>query len=249
MNQMPSPAPCAARLFLLIGSGLLGAVPFAATGAGKVTPIKVNVDYSAIPAHSPFRVKVHAAAFDFHNSGATKVDADEQVIGVQFAIWNPGEKDLKVARGNFLLNGTRFDLFVVKEKTSQGLVVTVPAAKVSGITNYYVLSSLAKQLKHLDPSYSGVDKSLQELNVRLPVIKGVVTGPAPGAVAAKSAREKLSGKELGPKCAAFLAKGNPVCNGPDVKKYGQKYVDRCLQPYEKTAVEGNELKCAVMTPK
>ena len=82
----------------------------AKAGVTAAGPTRVDVDYLAIGTDPLFRARVHLVAFNFANSGNTKVDADEQVVGVQFAIWNPGEKDLKVRRGDFFLNGARFDL-------------------------------------------------------------------------------------------------------------------------------------------
>lgn len=50
-------------------------------------------------------------------------------------------------------------------------------------------------------------------------------------------------------CANLLKVGTAICNGPDVKKYGGKFVTTCLTPYQDVAKAGNAGKCKLMTPK
>jgi len=49
-------------------------------------------------------------------------------------------------------------------------------------------------------------------------------------------------------CAKLVEVGTKVCDSPDVKKYGAKMVEKCLQPYKDAAAKADQAKCKLLTP-
>ena len=49
-------------------------------------------------------------------------------------------------------------------------------------------------------------------------------------------------------CAKLLEVGTKICNEPDVKKYGDKMVAKCLKGYQESAAAGDQTKCKMLTP-
>ncbi len=138
---------------------------------GKFQVVKVNTGYWTVDAITKFNTKAMWVAFHHPNSGTKKVQAGSQVLGVEFALYNPGAKDIKVRRNDFLVNGAGINHFVVKPKKTQPLVVKVPAGKAIAINNYYIIDNKVGGLKDLKVVYSSVNKSYKKIKIRIPLIQ------------------------------------------------------------------------------
>jgi len=124
-----------------------------------------------IKAMTVFNAKANVIAFHHPNSGTKKVGEDEQVLGVQFALHNPSDKEIKVRRNDFHVNGTDINHFIVQEKTTQPLVVKVPPGKAIGITNYYIVGGQLSGLKDLKVIYTSVDKTYKKIEIGIPLFQ------------------------------------------------------------------------------
>lgn len=131
--------------------------------------VKIETDYWIIEAMTKFNAKGNTVAFNHPNSGTKKIEPGQQVLGVQFALYNPSDKDIKVRRNDFIVNDAKINHFIVQEKTTQPLVVTVAAGKAIGITNYYIVSSELQDIQSLKVIYTSVDKAYKKLEVGIPL--------------------------------------------------------------------------------
>ncbi len=159
-------------LVILIAAFLplpLHLAPLPSHPAAKFQVVKVNTGYWVIDAITRFNTKVMSIAFHHPNTGTKKVDAQSQVLGVKIALYNPGTKEIKVRRNDFLVNGAAINHFIVKEKQTQPLVVKVPAGKAIGITNYYIIDNKVGGLKDLKVVYSSVNKSYKKFQILVPL--------------------------------------------------------------------------------
>jgi hypothetical protein len=120
----------------------------------KFQVVKVNTGYWVMNTITKFNTKAMTIAFHHPNTGTKKVPVGSQVLGVKLALHNPGAKDIKVRRNDFLVNGASINHYIVKEKTTQPLVVKVPAGKAIGITNYYIIDNKVGGLKDLKVIYT-----------------------------------------------------------------------------------------------
>jgi hypothetical protein len=145
--------------------------PLPAHPGAKFQVVKVNTGYWVIDAITRFNTKALSIAFHHPNTGTKKVNAGSQVLGVKFALYNPGAKEIKVRRNDFLVNGATINHFLVKEKQTQGLVVKVPAGKAIGITNYYIIDNKVGGLKDLKVVYSSVNKSYKKVQILIPLFQ------------------------------------------------------------------------------
>lgn len=133
--------------------------------------VKIETGYWVIEAMTKFNTKAMNIAFNHPNSGTKKIEPGQQVLGVQFALHNPGEKDIKVRRNDFHVNGAEINHFIVQEKTTQPLVVTVPVGEAIGITNYYIVDAGLQDIQSLKVIYTSVDKSYKKLEIGIPLIQ------------------------------------------------------------------------------
>lgn len=132
---------------------------------------KIETEYWVIEAITSFYTKVMYVAFNRPNTGTKKIEAGQQVMGIQIALYNPSEKDIKVRRNDFLVNDAAINHFIVQEKTTQPLVVTVPAEKAIGITNYYIVDAGLQDIQSLKVIYSSVDKAYKKIQIGIPLIQ------------------------------------------------------------------------------
>lgn len=145
--------------------------PVPAGPPAKFQVVKVNTGYWVVDAMTKFNTKAMSIAFHHPNTGTKKVAADTQVLGVQFALHNPGTKEIKVRRNDFQVNGAGINHFIVKEKKAQPLVVKVPAGKAVGITNYYIVDNKVGSLKDLKVVYKSVTKSYKKYSILIPLVQ------------------------------------------------------------------------------
>jgi hypothetical protein len=145
--------------------------PLPSPPAAKFQVVKVNTGYWVVDAMTRFNTKVMSIAFHHPNTGTKKVEAGSQVLGAKIALYNPGAKDIKVRRNDFLVNGATINHFIVKEKQTQPLVVKVPAGKAIGITNYYIIDNKVGGLKDLKVVYSSVNKSYKKFQTLIPLFQ------------------------------------------------------------------------------
>jgi len=142
-----------------------------ADGQADTKVVKIETGYWVIEALTKFNAKAMNIAFNHPNSGTKKVEPGQQVLGVQFALHNPGEKDIKVRRNDFHVNGTDINHFIVQEKTTQPLVVTVTVGESIGITNYYIVDAGLQDIQSLNILYTSVDKAYKKLEIGIPLIQ------------------------------------------------------------------------------
>ena len=133
--------------------------------------VKIETDYWIIEAMTKFNAKGNNVAFNHPNTGTKKIEQGQQVLGVQFALHNPGEKDIKVRRNDFHVNSADINHFIVQEKTTQPLVVTVPVGEAIGITNYYIVEAGLQDIQSLKVIYTSVDKSYKKLEIEIPLFQ------------------------------------------------------------------------------
>ncbi len=133
--------------------------------------VKIETEYWVIEAMTEFYTKAMNVAFNHTNSGTKKIEPGQQVLGVQFALHNPGEKDIKIRRNDFHVNGADINHFIVQEKTTQPLVVTVPVGEAIGITNYYIVDAELQDIKSLKIIYTSVDKAYKKLEIGIPLFQ------------------------------------------------------------------------------
>jgi len=145
--------------------------PLPAHPPAKFQVVKVNTGYWMINAITRFNTKVMSVAFHHPNTGTKKVGVGSQVLGTKIALYNPGAKEIKVRRNDFLVNGATINHFIVKEKQTQPLVVKVPAGKAIGITNYYIIDNKVGGLKDLKVVYSSVNKSYKKISILIPLFQ------------------------------------------------------------------------------
>jgi hypothetical protein len=145
--------------------------PMPSPAAGKLQVVKVNTGYWVIDAMTRFNTKVMSIAFHHPNTGTKKVEEGSQVLGAKIALYNPGTKEIKVRRNDFLVNGATINHFIVKEKQTQPLVVKVPAGKAIGIINYYIIDNKVGGLKDLKVVYSSVNKSYKKYQILIPLFQ------------------------------------------------------------------------------
>jgi hypothetical protein len=139
--------------------------------AGNPPSMKVETGYYVIPLMTKFNTKVNMVYFGYANSGTKKVDTgSQQVLAVQFAVWNKAAKDVKVRRMDFSVNGQQINHFLVKETKTTPLVVTVPANKAISFVNYYIVDKNLKTLSDLKVVYSNVDQNYKKKSLVIPVI-------------------------------------------------------------------------------
>jgi hypothetical protein len=149
----------------------LHSAPLPSHPPAKFQVVKVNTGYWVIDAITKFNTKAQSVAFHHPNTGTKKVSAGSQVLGVKFALYNPGAKQIKVRRNDFLVNGATINHFIVKEKQTQPLVVKVPAGKAIGITNYYIIDNKVGGLRDLKVVYSSVNKSYKKIRISIPLFQ------------------------------------------------------------------------------
>ena len=130
---------------------------------------KIETGYWVIEARTSFNTKVMFVAFNHPNTGTKKIDSGQQVMGIQVALYNPGEEDIKVRRNDFLVDEAKINHFIVQEKTTQQLVVTVPAGKSIGITNYYIVDAGLQDIQSFKVFYTSVDKTLKKIKKIIPL--------------------------------------------------------------------------------
>ncbi len=141
------------------------------TGNLDAKVVKVDTGYYVIPLSPTFNTKAMRISFNHINSGTKKIEASQQIVGLQMALWNKSNKEIKVRRNDFYLNKQSLNFFVVKEKKNQPLVVKVPPGKAIGIVNYYILDKSVQGLKDIKIIYSGVTRHYQKKKLSIPVIK------------------------------------------------------------------------------
>ncbi len=133
--------------------------------------VKIDTGYWVIEARISFNAKAINVAFNHPNTGTKKIEAGQQVMGINIAIYNPSDKDIKVRRNDFLINDAVINHFIVQEKTTQPLVVTVATGEAIGITNYYIMDAGLQDIKSLKVVYSSVDKTLKKIQIGIPLIQ------------------------------------------------------------------------------
>ncbi len=161
-------------LFFLLCFAFIGSVSSSELKAeyqAATRVVKIETDYWIINAMASFYTKGMNVAFNHPNTGTKKIESGQQVIGLQMAVYNESEKDIKVRRNDFLLNDAVINHFIVQEKTTQPLVVTVAAGKAIGITNYYIIDAALQDIKSLRVEYSSVDKTYKKVLIGIPLIQ------------------------------------------------------------------------------
>ena len=133
--------------------------------------VKVETGYYVINLFPAFYTKANNVSFNFPNSGTKKVGPGQKVLAAQFIIWNKSQKEIKVRRNDFLVNGQSINHYIVHEKKVQPLVVRVPAGKALGIINYYIVNDNVKSLKDMKVIYKGVTKQYKKQSLIIPVIQ------------------------------------------------------------------------------
>jgi hypothetical protein len=157
--------------FLVLFACNLSSYALAPKNNNGVRVANLETNYWVIEAIDLFNTKVMKVAFNHTNSGTKQVEDGQQVLGIIFALFNPGTEQIKIRRNDFSVNGSQIDHYIVQEKNTQPLVVPVPAGEAIAITNYYIVDSVISKIEDLKVIYSSVDKSYKKIQIEIPLLQ------------------------------------------------------------------------------